>query len=373
MGPEFPLAPPVAGLPAPLGLLLVLKGVGFFLHVAAMHLVYAGIPVAIAAALLGGEHGRRLAARLGGALPVAVAVAVNLGIVPLLFLQVVFAPVAYPATILVAWPWFSIVPLLLVAYAGVYAFAMLPSAGWPGRLRLVAGAAAAGLVLAVGFIFANGFSLMANGGRMLAIFDGTARFGAVGGLALNLGDPTLVPRWLMMLGLGVTTTAAYLLFDAQVLAARESEGYRVWARRWAFRIHTLGLALFGAMGLWYIFGALSADVRGAVFAMPLPHGLAMLSALLPVVAWGLAWKASRRAGGADLVVAVQLAALAANVASRQWVQSREIASVFDPASLPLKVQSGPLAVFLVLVILGLALVGWMVRAGMLAVRGEARP
>jgi hypothetical protein len=228
-------------------------------------------------------------------------------------------------------------------------------------------------VLAVGFVFANGLSLMANGAQMLAIFDAGAHAGAVRGLALNVGDPTLIPRWLMMLGLGVTTTAAYLLLDAVVFATRETADYRLWARRWAFRIHTLGLGLFGAMGTWYLFGALPAGTRQAVFASPLPYGLAMLSALLPVVAWGLAWRASRAARGADLVVAVQLTALVANVAARQWVQSREIAAVYEPASVPLKVQSGPLAVFLVLFVAGLALTGWLVRVWIRAARGEARP
>lgn len=361
MGDSFPVAAAAAALPAPLWLLMTLKGVGFFLHVAAMHLVYAGLPIAVVFAVLGGDHGRRVAARLGAAMPVAVAVAVNFGVVPLLFLQVVYAPVAYPATILIAWPWFAVIPLLLVAYAGVYAFAMLPETGKLGAVRIAAGALGAAFVVVVGFVFANGLSLMANGGQMLAIFDATARAGAVRGLALNLGDSTIVPRWLMMFGLGVTTTAAYLLLDAEVFATRETGDYRFWARRWAFRIHTVGLGLFGAAGLWYILGALPPEVRRGIFALPLPHGLAMLSALLPAAAWAIAWRASRAGRGADLVVAVQLAALAANVASRQWVQSREILAVFDPASLPLKVQSGPLAVFLVLVVAGLALTGWMVR------------
>ena len=378
MDASFPVAAPVGGLPASLWFLLTLKGFGFFLHVAAMHLVYAGIPAAVLFALLGGGHGRRLAARLGTAMPVAVALAVNFGIVPLLFLQVVYAPVAYPATILIGWPWFLVIPALLAAYAGVYAFAMLPESGWARLVRLGAGVATAGLVLAVGFVFANGLSLMANAPQMLAIFDRTARSGAVTGLALNLGDPTLVPRWLMMLGLGITTTAAYLLLDATVLARGESEGYRDWARRWAFRIHTVGIVLFGAMGLWYIFGALPAGVRRAVFAMPLPHGLAMLSALLPAAAWGLAWRAAATAKpvvavpadagtardwrGVDLVVAVQLVALGANVASRQWVQVRGIAAFYDPATLPLRLQTGPLALFLVFFVGGLGLVFWMVRA-----------
>ena len=56
-------------------------------------------------------------------MPVIVAVGVNLGVVPLLFVQLAYHRVFYPATILMAWFWLGIIVLLIPAYYGVYAYA----------------------------------------------------------------------------------------------------------------------------------------------------------------------------------------------------------------------------------------------------------
>ena len=69
------------------------------------------------------EHARRFAARLLRQMPVIVAVGVNLGIVPLLFLQLAYYRFFYPATILMAWFWLAIIGLLIPAYYGVYVYA----------------------------------------------------------------------------------------------------------------------------------------------------------------------------------------------------------------------------------------------------------
>ena len=53
-------------------------------------------------------------------MPVIVAVGVNLGVVPLLFVQLAYHRVFYPATILMAWFWLGIIVLLIpLALRGV--------------------------------------------------------------------------------------------------------------------------------------------------------------------------------------------------------------------------------------------------------------
>ena len=56
-------------------------------------------------------------------MPVIIAMGINFGIVPLLFIQVGFAQVFYPATVLMAWFWFAVIVLLMPAYYGVYVYA----------------------------------------------------------------------------------------------------------------------------------------------------------------------------------------------------------------------------------------------------------
>ncbi|MCS6862995.1 MAG: hypothetical protein NZT92_22045, partial [Abditibacteriales bacterium] len=114
---EFPLAPESPlGNPAPLWFILLFKVLGFTLHLVPMHLWFAGMVLVALFSLFGGEHARRLAHRLVSVMPILIALGVNFGIVPLLFIQVAYYPVVYPANILIGWFWFAVIPLLLVAY-----------------------------------------------------------------------------------------------------------------------------------------------------------------------------------------------------------------------------------------------------------------
>ena len=184
IGPASPL-----GYPAPFWFVLFFKVLGFTLHMVPMNLWYAGLILSAIIFWRGGVHGQRLATRLVSAMPIIVAMGVNLGIVPLLFLQVAFYRVFYPATILMAWPWFSIFGLLIVGYYGVYIYASgLRSA--PDRftrLKRAVGWAASLVFIAIGFIFANGMSLMANVGAWAGIARATD--------ATAIPSPGRSPRW----------------------------------------------------------------------------------------------------------------------------------------------------------------------------------
>ncbi len=95
-------------------------------------------------------------------MPIIIAAGVNLGVVPLLFIQVAYYKFFYPATILMAWFWLAIIVLLIPAYYGVYLYAWQLRKGENGiqPWRRAAGWLAALFFIAIGFIFANGLSLM---------------------------------------------------------------------------------------------------------------------------------------------------------------------------------------------------------------------
>ncbi|MGO9110118.1 MAG: hypothetical protein ACLP9L_12870, partial [Thermoguttaceae bacterium] len=88
------------GLPAPIWFIELFKWLGFTLHEVPMNLWYAGITVSMLLYAFGNEHGRRFGSRLMAQMPVIIALGINFGIVPLLFIQVGFGQVFYPATIL---------------------------------------------------------------------------------------------------------------------------------------------------------------------------------------------------------------------------------------------------------------------------------
>ena len=145
MDPHALIAP--AGEPAigaPMWFVEFFKVLGFTLHAIPMGLWYAGIPIALGLRLLNNPQGRHFASRLMRQMPLIVAYGVNLGIVPLLFTQLAYPQLFYPATILMAWFWLAIIVMLIPAYYGVYLYAWglkkeeksYPSAanwldGWP--------------------------------------------------------------------------------------------------------------------------------------------------------------------------------------------------------------------------------------------------
>ncbi len=357
IGPANPL-----GLPAPYWLIAAFKVLGFTLHMIPMNLWFAGILVALLLRRRGGREARLFADRLMSQMPIIIALGINLGIVPLLFTQVANYRVFYPATILMAWPWFGVIVLLLFAYYGVYLYAVGLRRERPPRVYRTAGWVAALLFVVIGFIFSNGFSLMTNLAAWPSLWHSTSVAGAVWGTATNIGDPTLLPRWLMIFGLALTTTAAYATVDAGLLARGTPPGYRQWAPRYALRLYTLGLLWFAAAGSWYVFGTWQADVKHLMFAAPLLI-LTALTALAPGLPW-LLLLAQRRSTTPALAVltgVAQVGVLAANAISRQVVQNAELRRYLDVTAEPVHTQWSPLLVFLVLFVAGLGVVAWMVR------------
>ena len=143
----IPLPDPL-GLPVPLWILLALKVFGFFLHLIFMNLWVAGLPTALY--LLRSKPA--VAERLFQALPFFMAFGINAGIVPLLFLQTIYPQFFYPATILQAWFWFFVIPLLLVAYYAVYLASF-------GKFRVAAAFTATVLLSIIGVMFSSAMTL----------------------------------------------------------------------------------------------------------------------------------------------------------------------------------------------------------------------
>lgn len=368
IGPSSPL-----GLPAPFGFLQFFKVLGFTLHMVPMHLWYAGVIVAV---LLRGqrhEHAQRLGARLIKAMPIFIALGVNLGIVPLLFTQVAYHRVFYPATILMAWPWLGIPFLLLFAYYGVYIYASaLRKGGQSFRpLPQTAGWMSALFFVLIGFLFANGFSLMTRLSDWPSLWQNTSVAGAPLGIGLNVGDPSLWPRWLLMFGLALLTTSAYIVLDAGFFGSKETEGYRRWVKGFSWKLYLIGILWFGATGSWYVFRTWPPELRQQMTSGPLGI-LFVLTAISPGLVWLLMLAQMKRAtrSFALLTGIAQFGVLALNGVSRQVVQNAELKAYLDVAAERVATQWSPLVLFLVLFAAGLAVLGWMVAK---AAQASGRP
>jgi hypothetical protein len=359
MGPSSPL-----GYPAPYWFLVLFKVLGFCLHIIPMNLWYAGIILCMLFHWRGGEHAKHVSNRLMNQMPIIIALGINFGIVPLLFIQVAYYKVFYPATILMAWPWFSIIVLLTLAYYGVYYYATgLRKAGsGMTRFRRIVGWVTAILFIIIGFLFSNALSLMTNVKAWPELWQKTSVAAAPLGLALNTADPSLWPRWLMMFGLALTTTGAYIVVDAGFFARGESEEYRRGAMRVALKVYTVGLLWFAVAGSWYVFGTWPMKLREIMFSGPLIV-LTILTAITPGLPWLLILlqRSGLKARLALLTGLAQIMVVVFNAISRQVVQNAELSPYLDLTAEQVNTQWSPLIVFLLLFIAGLGVVVWMLR------------
>lgn len=370
MNPQDLIAPSSPlGNPAPFWFITFFKVLGFILHMIPMNIWYAGMLLIAIFATFGKNHARELAHRLSRSMPIIVAMGVNLGIIPLLFTQVGYSQFYYPAGVLIAWPWLSVIFFLIFAYYGVYVYSLSVRRNKETKFSIASAWVSSILFIVIGFLFANNFSLMVNVNEWAKIFERTNVGAAMTGQSLNLSDPTLLPRWLMMFGLAMMTTAIFIIIDAfQFKKISTSVQYKVWAVRFAFIFFTLGMIWFAITGSWYIIGVLDRFTLESVINSPLITILFIFTALSPGAPWLALLLMSVRAK-ADLLPNKSLVTISAiaqfvvitlNAISRQWVQNTELLRYRDVTKEIVNTQWSPMIIFLCLFVVGLGVVAWMI-------------
>jgi hypothetical protein len=355
-----------ATLPAPWWFIQFFKAMGFTLHMVPMNLWFAGLLVAMFLRVAGRGHAVVFSRRLMRQMPIIVAYGVNFGIVPLLFIQLAYSQFFYPATILMAWFWLAIVVLLIPAYYGVYVYSFglrEDDASSPAPWRRLVGWGSAVLFIAIGFVFVNGLSLMDHVEVWPAAWRDHSVAGAALGTAMSVCyEAEVLPRWLLMIGLALGTTAAWCVFDAAWLAREETGDYRRWAVRFSLGLAVVGAVWFAVAGSWYVFGTWPDDLRRTMFAWPwvVLTAATAVAPGLPVMLLVLAARRGLTRAKAVVVGAAQLGVLAVNAASRQTLQNLRMGDYLDLAARPTAIEWSPIALFLVLFVIGAVVVLWMV-------------
>ncbi|MGQ9504446.1 MAG: hypothetical protein ACUVQG_11050 [Thermogutta sp.] len=351
-------------LPAPIWFVQFFKVLGFVLHMIPMNLWLVGMLLTVILYRWEG-YPRRWATRLGRQMPVIVAFGVNLGIVPLLFIQVAYPWAFYPATILTAWFWLAIIGLLLLAYYGVYifTFGISDETATVPIWRFAAGWIAALLFVILAVLFSNGMSLMAASERWKAIWTAHQIAGAATGTGHNFGDASLWHRWSMVLGMALMTTAVWSLVDASFFDRRGTSEYRRWLAQFCLVIGIIGAVVYAGAGTGYVFGNWPQNVFSYMWSgWRLP--LTLLTGASPaLVVLALLWTKIHGISRGNALVAslAQLIVLATNAVSRQLVQNLELTPLVSISQLTAKPDWGPMAMFLVSFGVGVVIVGWMLR------------
>ncbi|MDR1924463.1 MAG: hypothetical protein LBQ66_08810 [Planctomycetaceae bacterium] len=363
------------------------KVLGFVLHAVPMGIWFAGLPLAIVCLATNGTNTGRFGRRIFAQLPIMLAIGINFGIVPLLFTQTIFYKEFYTATILMAWHWFAVVPILIVGYYAVYLASFSSAATTPQETKnakknshktqkgikrtMFFGIVASVCLIAIGALIVNGQTLMVRSDLWQSIMERTGFYGATTGLANNMSDPSVWVRLATVFALGLATTAIWSIVDSHFLLRKNGdknidEKYRHWTILFSFILFLISgflLALLSCLTAMY---GISGFVSSRISELSMDILPVFVASVVAFVIVGFVLAAMVLFNGLRVRLLVILAALSHVIVlsgfgiMRQIGQNNRLAQAVETA------QSTALAweafiPFLVFFVLGAVVVGWMLR------------
>ncbi len=158
----------------------------FFIHMILMNFILGGSLLTVWDLLRG-----KLEKRASGSIPTLIALTVNFGVPPLLFVQVLYGHLFYTSSVMLAIPWILVIPVLILAYYGAYLFVKKRdrAPGWSKAGLIISSL----FLLYIAFVFVNNNTLAVRPELWGIYFENP------GGWNLNLSEPTLWPRYVHFL------------------------------------------------------------------------------------------------------------------------------------------------------------------------------
>ncbi len=355
--PSFPAVDPIP-LPAPIWLIKLLHIVTLALHFVAVEMLLGGLLIAVLLSLFRGSPQSMVTARaLARRLTVVMTYVINLGVPPLLFAQVLYGRALYTSSVLIGIYWISIVAVLTLTYWLLYQFSARLEAGksawWVGLTAwLLAGYIAR--------MLSTNMTLMLRPEVWRDMYSASAI-----GAYLPTGDPTLTPRWLLMMAGGLFISGLWMVY----LAGRST--FTADERHFIAGLGGKLAALFGVVylvaGLWAARVQPEA-VKTGLSTHPLYHfasyaGLGWLALVVVAVLVGAVAGFGRVAAGwlAWTGALVALLIEITLVVYRDAVRDLTLLSKgFDVWNRSVVTNWWVVALFLVLFVAGLGVIGWLI-------------
>ena len=329
--------------PAPVWLMQTLLVAGFFLHALPMNVSLMGGLFA-AALLWWGKatqhpHAERAGQSLAKSLPLFTTMTITNGIVPLLFLQVLYGPVVLTSSIIMAVPWISILFLLAAGYYALYIYAYKKE--WFGARSPWVLIASSLLFLVIAFFFTNNMTLMLTPDKFVPMVANSPN-----GLNLNLGEPSLIPRYLHFV-LAATAVTSLVLGCFGWYQAKCDEAYSQWLIQTSASVFLAITLVQIGVGSWFLFSlppAMTAAFLGGKNLAFHPFLLAMVLDVIALIAMSLA--AFKKSVGAFKVgFFAALGIVAAMIFSRHALRLMMLDGLVNPNLHAVEPQWPVLAIF----------------------------
>jgi hypothetical protein len=234
-------------LPAPWWLFYILLVATFTLHLIVANVMVGGGIMAFMGEWFKRrdekDSGMGVRKEIAPKLPMTIALTVNLGVPPLLFLQILYGNFIYVSTMLMAVYWLSIFVLIILAYYGAYLY-NLKYDRLAGARMWVMGISVL-LMLAVGFFFTNSLLIMTDPKVWPTYFDRPA------GTLIHFGEPNLIPRYLHFVVSSVAMGGLAMgLLGWWRIRKSEPEGHTTMTR--GLRIYALSTLFNFVVGALYL-------------------------------------------------------------------------------------------------------------------------
>lgn len=341
------LIPTPDAIPVHWGWFQLLLLLTFFLHILLMNVMLGTIIIAFVRHFHRPAETSPLTEEISQKLPFSIALAVNFGVAPLLFVQVLYGHFIYASSILMAALWLSIVGILIVAYYTAYIYRYQYEKMIDGRI--VATGLISFLLLIIGFFFSNNFTLMLHPENWHSYFEHPSA------MLLNFSDPTLLPRYLhfVFASMAVGGLAIALFFKQK--QKKGDPKAEEWVR---YGCNWFGYATFAnfAIGFWF-FGTLPkglinpSSLVGGLFSIFLIIGV--ITALLAAI-YGLRFRVMP-------ALYLLLGSVFSMILVREFLRVAYLKPWFSLADLKVASAYSPLILFLLFFGAGLVLIGWMLK------------
>ena len=317
-----------------------------FLHFVAMNIMLGTGFIAFSLPFWRGDDMMSLNSHIAKTLPYSIAFTINLGVAPLLFLQVLYGQFFYTSSILMGVYWLSIFGILIVSYYAAYAYRLADDRTGMGRLYI---AVAVLLLLAVSFLFSNNVSIM----QMPEVW--TSYFSDRTGWLLNFSDPVLLPRYLHFMASAVAVGGLAIALYFEILKRRGATDGDEWIKLGCNWFTYATIINFG-IGFWFL-GALPeaaynpATLGGKTFFVMM---IGSVATIIPSVAYAQTGRIISATAWA--LVTVLLMTLARDILRLTYLKP-----YFSLSDLPYVPQYSPFILFLLAFLGGIYLVGWMLK------------
>jgi hypothetical protein len=353
--------------PAPLWLLQTLLILGFFLHAIPMNFMLGGAFLAAIFLAKGlkdkNSYEYRIGRGLAKGLPIYTSVAITQGIVPLLFVQLIYGPMFYTSSVLIAVPWFAIIFILLVAYFLLYWVVYKASPGasedsskYPkvkyGPLVLLISVA---MMAVIGFIFSNNMTLMLHPEKWMALYQHSAS-----GLNLNTTDPQVPPRYLHMM-IGALAVAGLLVGMYGLYWNKKDNDYSAWLIKRGSAIYIFYTLLQIPVGLWFMYSLGHDTMHKFMGADTLATGVFAVSMVLMVASLAgtifAAFKGSAAAFTSGMTAGILC--VLAMIVNRHQLRHFMVSPYIQPESVQVSTQWDLLIVFVLSAVALIAYLVWL--------------